>query len=392
MHQQKVQRLDVIRGIAILSVLVVHSTWTAAAYLTETQVLNDTQHVIYEIGSWGRYGVELFFLLSGFLLATIDVRNEKFRPKFYFYKRLARVYPLWIAFLAFYLLVFFVFPQFQTGFSFAQGIYDETGNPLYSTPFVAISAGVFLLWFTSPLVFGEIIPGGWSIQAEVAHYAIFPSLRKLGISGLVTAVAICGFAYWGIELALQAKFEGVIGAMFTGLKTLTIATTLPFFLLGMILARLPKEKVSTRNWKFAVNHPKKVLNILVVLSGGILLLNAQVHGGSFFYALLFVSLFWLTSKYIAKSKLLSKPLSHVGKYSYFTYYFHFLMLFVATFLISRFKSLPIYSAVITSTWSYLVLIAVVFAIALGGSLLVAPLSYRYFERPFIARAAKSMTS
>lgn len=103
-----VPALDGVRGYAVLMVLLVHTMGIFIernGHLTETFVV-----AMNKIVMLGRYGVDLFFVLSGFLITGILIKSaakkEKYFKNFYV-RRMLRIFPLYYAYL---LSIIFLLP------------------------------------------------------------------------------------------------------------------------------------------------------------------------------------------------------------------------------------------------------------------------------------------
>ncbi len=94
--------LDGVRGLAILLVLLFH-------FVAQTTVTNRFEAAVNGVLSYGLLGVDLFFVLSGFLITGIlyDTRDDPAYFRSFYMRRVLRIFPLYYGVLA---VVFFVIP------------------------------------------------------------------------------------------------------------------------------------------------------------------------------------------------------------------------------------------------------------------------------------------
>jgi peptidoglycan/LPS O-acetylase OafA/YrhL len=91
--------LDVLRGLAITLVLVYHGVGYIIDYPAR---LTPTQFHLLFLSKFGRMGVHLFFVLSGFLISGIllDTRHNKSFYKPFYMRRILRIVPVYVFIIA----------------------------------------------------------------------------------------------------------------------------------------------------------------------------------------------------------------------------------------------------------------------------------------------------
>lgn len=98
-----IHTLDGLRGIAALMVMFFHFNWQSFNF-----------SLINKVAVFGQTGVDLFFVLSGFLITRILIFTKENHSNNFFYnfyiRRSLRIFPLYYGFL---ILVYFVLPLFK---------------------------------------------------------------------------------------------------------------------------------------------------------------------------------------------------------------------------------------------------------------------------------------
>lgn len=180
--RRHIAQLDALRAFAVLSVLFTHF-WT---YPAATPIIN-------RIASFGWVGVDLFFVLSGFLITGI-LWETKDRPAYFrnFYMRRAlRIFPLYYALIG---VVFIALPIVTT--LPEQLAADRWLYVLYLSN-VALAAGwqLFLVDIT------------WSLAIEEQFYLLWPAVVRVLTKRRLTTVCIAIIV--GALVARTALFDPI---------------------------------------------------------------------------------------------------------------------------------------------------------------------------------------
>ena len=212
----RVQALDGVRGLAILTVMIHHFTM-----LPHGPKLDDAVHAVCRLG-WT--GVDLFFVLSGYLITSILVEykgDSRYFSTFYA-RRFLRIFPLYYAVL---LLVLVILPRFvQVG--------EVHGSPIWF--WLHASNIRFAIWG----FMHRSLNICWSLAIEEQFYLVWPLVVHLTPREKLTRVCL---AFFGASVLCRFGLE-LAGAPFATTYVATPAR-LDGLSLGAFLACLPFEKL-----------------------------------------------------------------------------------------------------------------------------------------------------
>jgi peptidoglycan/LPS O-acetylase OafA/YrhL len=164
-ESKRIPELDGIRGLAILHVLLYH--YVAVAIPEDAGAGLGT---LRQILSNGWSGVDLFFVLSGFLIAgiLIDNRHASNYFKVFYFRRVNRIFPLYYFFLSLFILLQWFGPQL-----------GWLSKNLFTNPFPIAPYFIHLQNFSMALkgTFGnEFLAMTWSLAIEEHFYLFLPLL------------------------------------------------------------------------------------------------------------------------------------------------------------------------------------------------------------------------
>lgn len=181
-NAKRVPALDGVRGLAILAVLVHHAKLTSLPATVLERVFDSAQII-------GAEGVELFFVLSGFLITRLLAESRSqdgYYVKFYA-RRALRIQPLYYLVLAAF---FWIVPLFTDGDTYYKALRArQAWFWLYASNFIPL---------VDPLGGMAYIGHFWSLACEEQFYLIWPVVVRTMRSrrGLAWACIILGFSAW----------------------------------------------------------------------------------------------------------------------------------------------------------------------------------------------------
>ena len=327
-----------LRGLAALGVAIHHLApfWPENVRGTPVALMLLDFHVF----------VDLFFVLSGFIIAYVyrDAFLADPRPARvarYLWKRVARLYPLFLLTMILYL-----------GIELVQGRPDalDPGRLFGNALMIQIWSDAFHPSYNTV---------SWSISGELAAYLVFPLLVLLGrtVAGRVAIlVALIGLYAWYLSIIGGLWIEGTLT-----FKLLLLRAFGGFFL-GFLVHDLWDRSASLAPAIKSVAQVASVLGMFWIMAIG-----AWEGWLPVFFAVLVLST--ASDEGVLPRLLNNRPLWHLGVWSYALYMTHKLVVFVLHFANGRFGLLPE-----GGSW-------IVVAAALVVMTVLAALTYKWFEKP-----------
>jgi peptidoglycan/LPS O-acetylase OafA/YrhL len=316
-------------------------------------------HAGLEVFSGGFVGVDVFFVISGYLITTVlvsDLKQGDFSLVHFYERRARRILP------ALFLVIFACLPAAWLLLS-----PEDLASFSRSIVSVATFSSNFLFWSESGYfnTAAELKPllHTWSLAVEEQYYILFPLLLlagwKLGIRALCILLVLVGvlslmLAQWGAFAKPSATFY--------------LLPTRGWELLMGAGAALMLDTLKVRNWcggKHA--EPLSVLGLALVLLS-IFIYSEETPFPSLYTLVptlgtLLIILFAVEGTLVQKALGL-KPLVFVGLLSYSAYLWHQPLLAFA-------KHAGLYTPTLPTIFALLVLV-------IGFSYL----SWRFVEKPF----------
>jgi peptidoglycan/LPS O-acetylase OafA/YrhL len=346
--------LNGVRCIAALMVIISHLELNKSYFNLENH--------FHEVKHLGRLGVSLFFVLSGFLITYLLIKekevNGRIKISFFYWRRVLRIWPLYYFIV---LLSLFVLPKISL-FHIPNLHLDFDTNSQFFLVCV-----LFICFLSNLLISIKLVPFAtqtWSIGTEEQFYFVWPllinkisNLKKWFLSIIV---------FYNVLLFLLS-FSFLDGIKYiTIIRDYSASVQLDSLTIGALGAYYFHK--NDHVIKRIANDVSFVFSILVLILA--LLYNFQVpHFNSSFYAFLFIT---IILNLVYNKRLLKvlefKPFTYLGKISYGLYMYHQIMIVLCINILLKFdfvNTITLYILSIIST------------------VIVAGLSYEFLEKPFL---------
>lgn len=351
---RRIQVLDGLRGIACLMVLLHHSArGVGRSFATE---------ILYRISLAGWAGVDLFFVLSGFLITgiLIDARGRRGGTTRFLFRRAFRILPLAYTYLA----VIFFSPFFRHS-PWYRGVYSEQG-------WYWLYANNWLVLRKPALEYG-LLAHFWSLAIEEQFYLFWPLiLLPLTHRGVVKVCSLM------LGASLLARVAADALRVSPGIVYELTPTRLDGLLAGALLAAIYRC-----GWlSFFRGFHRRLLVTAVALSIALLwperglpyghrwVTVAGPFGLALIFALFLLALLVSPKDSLARALCEHRPLVYLGRVGYGFYIFHYPIVMLLT------RHWPVADGSLIDSGGF-------FCAALATTLSIATMSWFAFEQPLL---------
>lgn len=326
-----IKSIQYLRGLAALAVVLHHAS---GAILVHYAVQKN------DFYAWGAGGVDLFFIISGFIMMYITFGKDV-SVKNFLYKRIIRIYPVFYVYATIALVIFIISP--------------DSINRSASLP-TKVLPSYLLIPYTE---FVNLVQVAWTLAYEVHFYFLF-----------------------AVSLLFFNKYRYIFVGLF--LSVFSISSLLDYdsfylnymsdpiileFLLGMILYFLVLKKSMKDMWCL-IFFASIAFFTLIVNNG--LPERVLYYGGSSFVLMYVLLTLDYKSTFQNKDNIVSKFLIRLGDSSYSLYLSHLFVIGAGVIIFNKL------SLINDSTSQLIIIFLSVGAVIWGW------LSYNVIEKPLIS--------
>lgn len=350
--------IDVLRGFAIISILMLHAGLMTPGLDEYPKILPLVQRL--------STGMQLFFVLSGYLVAdSLDrcISNGEGVNGFLL-RRAAKLLPLYFIFLHVHIGLFFIAQQL------APDVQPFRNSPTSENVILSnYMVHLLLLQGFTPTWLHTLLDGSWSIVNEAYFYLILAFSPKLLWHSSLFVTRL-----YAASIGLAILFILLIGRHYDGYSHYGFFSQLPCFILGVLVQKI---KITPGFHERFTQWNSAVFTAAILLMVGLAKGASKPLGDSNIYALCFAALL-LSSGVMTRilPEFVNKVLANFGRKSYALFLVHLVLLKSWYFLMAS------YSLEINFQTAILVNIF----IALPLSWLLSKLFIDPIDRYFVARA------
>ncbi|MDD3080044.1 MAG: acyltransferase [Paludibacter sp.] len=341
--------IQALRGVAALSVLLFHFFNYSITAFVHTNLYR-------KVFAFGEHAVPMFFVISGFVITRILLNSkgsQNYFKKFYL-NRIRRIFPLYYLFL---IIWYFILP-FILNFSNPHFVSLKSQYPLY----------IFMQNFY--FLFPEKMYGPahyWSLAVEEHFYLLWPliiyitPIKKLRYVMIFLLLLVYPVRLYFLRAGIDIQFN-----TFTRYDQILLGAVLAYFEYKNYFVKYKVKMKRLFKALFAVTF---ILSLIVFFAYDyyplLKLLFKHTIIGLFFFSLIGLLIIGDLPSYFNKI-LNSSVLQYLGKISYGIYVWHLLFLLI-------YAKLGIMN------------ILLLLALSVGSTIIVAHISYFYFETMFLKK-------
>lgn len=377
----RIPELDGLRGIAILLVILLHYFHQTFPGVEHPSTLLEHVYVWFRMGAaMGWTGVDLFFVLSGFLIGGIlvDVKDSPSYYKTFYRRRFYRIIPIYYLWVMGYVVLFLTVRDTATEY------YPNPFNPTLKDGVLWLFAFVQHVRFTRYMSLGWVwLVPTWSLAVEEQFYLVAPLLiRRLSRRAL--PIVLGGVVLVAPLVRLWVRSHLPTAEANWDLAYILMPCRADALAIG-VLAALYWRSESLRAW--LSQRAWLLYGLTGVFFAGVVVLGRSPNLSSFsmqsigytwialFYGLVLILVLEKPKGSVA-SMARTKWLGEIGRVSYCVYLIHFAMWWIFHSTLNIVVRHP-------AQWQYVIASCA----ALIAVYAVARISWKDIEYPLLRRAS-----